>query len=327
MRIIRYRHELKSAWDRFVEESKNGTFLHLRDYMEYHADRFKDHSLLIYNEKGRLIALLPGNESGATYHSHQGLTYGSLILSVRSTTPEVCAVMQYLTEYLRACGFEKLIYKKTPLIYQRYPSDEDSYALFLLGATFYARNVSAAIRRERMLPFSYNRTRCARKIAVSGACRVVEGDNLTQLWSLLEETLRDRHQAKPVHSLAEISLLQERFPEYIRSFTLERDGIPEAGVVVYAYKGTVHTQYLCSSPTGRKSGALDYLLTHLITKRYEGFEWFDLGTSNENGGRVLNQGLMVQKEGFGARAVVYDIYELDLNHDKIPRSTENQCAV
>ena len=46
MKIVRYSPEMKGVWDDFVETSKNGTFLLKRDYMEYHADRFPDHSYL-----------------------------------------------------------------------------------------------------------------------------------------------------------------------------------------------------------------------------------------------------------------------------------------
>ena len=44
-----------------MKVSKNGTFLFLRAYMDYHSDRFHDHSLMFHNEKGKLIAVLPAN--------------------------------------------------------------------------------------------------------------------------------------------------------------------------------------------------------------------------------------------------------------------------
>ena len=40
--------------------------------------------------------------------------------------------------------------------------------------------------------------------------------------------------------------------------------------------------------------------------------YFDFGISTEDGGRVLNEGLIYQKEGFGGRAVCYDTYEWDI---------------
>ena len=40
--------------------------------------------------------------------------------------------------------------------------------------------------------------------------------------------------------------------------------------------------------------------------------YIDFGTSTEQGGTYLNEGLIKQKEGFGGRAVVYDTYELNI---------------
>ena len=76
--ITRYTAAQSAEWNEFVERSKNGTFLFHRSYMDYHADRFTDHSLMVWN-KGRLSALLPANEHDGTLYSHQGLTYGGLI--------------------------------------------------------------------------------------------------------------------------------------------------------------------------------------------------------------------------------------------------------
>ena len=61
-----------------------------------------------------------------------------------------------------------------------------------------------------------------------------------------------------------------------------------------------------------RPSAVDLLFHHLINGTYADVPYFDMGTSVEEGGRVLNEGLIFQKEGFGGRAVVYDTYELDL---------------
>ena len=56
--IHRYTAAYHRDWNDFVSESSNGTFLFLREYMEYHADRFTDYSLLVY-DGNKLLALLP----------------------------------------------------------------------------------------------------------------------------------------------------------------------------------------------------------------------------------------------------------------------------
>lgn len=45
-----YTPERKKEWNIFIENAKNSTFLFDRNYMDYHADRFQDSSLMIYRK-------------------------------------------------------------------------------------------------------------------------------------------------------------------------------------------------------------------------------------------------------------------------------------
>jgi hypothetical protein len=57
--VEQYTADREEEWNDFVRDSKNGTFLFDRRYVEYHGDRFADFSLLVRDDRGRLIALLP----------------------------------------------------------------------------------------------------------------------------------------------------------------------------------------------------------------------------------------------------------------------------
>ena len=84
------------------------------------------------------------------------------------------------------------------------------------------------------------------------------------------------------------------------------------GTVLCISRKVVHTQYISASEEGKQSHALDALFQDLIKIRYKDLDYFDFGTSNEEGGKVLNASLIYQKEGFGGRGVVYDTYEWEL---------------
>ena len=43
----RYNISMSAEWDAAVAASRNGTFLHMRGYMDYHSDRFTDFSLAL----------------------------------------------------------------------------------------------------------------------------------------------------------------------------------------------------------------------------------------------------------------------------------------
>ena len=144
MEIRRYTPDDAQRWNQFVAESKNGTFLFDRRYMDYHSDRFQDHSLMVFR-RGKLYALLPGNVD--TFFSHQGLTYGGLIMNEKATAADVIQVFKSLNDLLRSEGLRRVVYKPTPWIYHQQPSEEDLYAIVeVCGATF-TRSISSAICR------------------------------------------------------------------------------------------------------------------------------------------------------------------------------------
>jgi hypothetical protein len=75
----------------------------------------------------------------------------------------------------------------------------------------------------------------------------------------------------------------------------------------------VHAQYVAATEEGKKLGAIDLVIDHIINTAFAHKTYFDYGISTENGGWHLNENLIHQKEGFGARGTVYNIYTIDLS--------------
>lgn len=308
--LRRYTASDRALWDAFVAKSKNGTFLFLRDYMDYHADRFVDHSLLFFDSHDRLLGVMPANEHERTLYSHQGLTYGGLVVGKDVTATQVLKMFDSLVEYLREQGLVRLIYKQVPVCYHLCPAQEDEYALWRHGASVQSCLISTTIPLKSVeLPsVERRRLRGMRKAQSLGAV-VRGGARLQDFWPIMEQNLRERYGVAPVHSCAEMQLLRDRFPENIECFLVTVGEETLAGAVVYRMRNVVHVQYGHATPKGKECGALDLLYLQLIERyRSEGLEYFDFGNSNEQGGWVLNENLIAQKEGFGGRAIVYKTY-------------------
>lgn len=309
--VRRYTPDDQPQWDAFVERSRNATFLLRRGYMDYHAHRFDDHSLLVFR-KGRLYALLPGNSSDDTFFSHQGLTYGGLVVDGKATADVVCDVFSAVNDHLRREGFSRVVYKPIPHIYHRQPSEEDVYALFLrCNARLLSRNVSSTIVLSRRMPLAESRRSGLRKALAAGVT-MAESRRLQDFWPILEANLQRRYAARPVHTLAEMELLMQRFPQNIRLFMASTPGgTPLAGTVVYLSSGVVHTQYISATPEGRTLGALDLLFDRLLSMPWTQ-AYFDFGTSASGHSCEVCHPLLFQKLGFGGRAVCYDTYSYPL---------------
>lgn len=313
--IRRYTPEHVDEWNQFVAESKNGVFLFDRRYMDYHSDRFCDHSLMFYLD-GRLLAVLPAHQSGDTLCSHNGLTYGGLVMSPRLTVVQTMHLFREMNEYLRSQGIRHVSYKAIPWIYHRLSAEEDLYALYhechaRIVARDFATNIylSAGLRWERVRRRGIVRARNAGVV-------VERSNHYEAFWQVLADNLMNKYGVKPVHSLQEIELLQERFPQNIQLYQAVREGKVLGGVVLYISSQVVHAQYSSASPEGKKLGVID-LLYDQIFKDYRDYPYFDFGRSTEHpDGSGLNENLVFQKEGYGGRGLCYDIYEWDVKSDK-----------
>lgn len=311
MEIRRYRREDKELWNSFVSKARNATFLFDRNYMDYHADRFDDNSFMFYH-KGKLKAVLPANVAGDTLYSHQGLTYGGLLLDKKATVEDVLECFDSLNSWLRENGISKVVYKALPWIYQQYPSEEDLYALtWKCKAQLISRNIASTIVIDNKLKFAESRKSGIRK-ALSLNIEVGESNGVDGFWHVLEDNLGNRYNAKPVHTASEMKLLMSRFPNNIKLYVAKMNGEIVGGTLIYVTPQVVHTQYISASLEGKKHGALDLLFDYIINKVYANFRYFDFGKSTEQGGAYLNEPLIFQKEGFGGRGVCYDWYQWEL---------------
>jgi len=307
--VERYGPGREAAWNGFLASTRNGTFLHDRRYMDYHADRFEDCSVLV-RDAGQIVGLFPANRRDASIWSHQGLSYGGLLMPDGLTLGLAIDALQVIREHLAGMGATTLTYKPVPRIYHRSPADEDLIALDRAGATLDRRDGLSVVEMARRIRPRKGRRYGAAKAGKAGIT-VEQSHDWRAFWHILETTLGERHDARPVHSLDEIALLAGRFPENISLHLARRGETVLGGTVIYATPLVARTQYIAASPAGLECGALDLLFLTLLDETYAAKRYFDFGASLDGNG-ALNTGLLDQKEGFGARTVLQDVYRMAL---------------
>lgn len=313
--IVRYAPSFKDKWDEIVEGSRNATFLFKRDFMDYHADRFEDHSLIALRG-GKPCALLPANiivdDAGdKILQSHWGLTYGGWLLTGHHPdASEMLEIFERLKDYAKNENIKALDYKPIPSIYFKSPSQEDLYALFCMGAVITECNISCTIDLNNNPGFNKQQKRNLKR-ASKYDCVITEDADVSHFYNLLTQCLQQRYGSTPVHTLSELQMLRDRFPNEIRVFTLSVDGEPHAGVCMFEANDVARTQYICSSQFGRDNGLLTMLLHRLIYNDYANKSYFDFGTCNESHGAELNHGLYHQKSSLGGSGVAFLRYRLN----------------
>lgn len=311
LELIKYQSAYAQEWDRLISNSRNGTFLFYRDYLEYHSNRFTDHSFLIM-KTGNLEEVIPGNINGTTFYSHQGISYGGIVSSTNICMSDVLEIFKILNNDLQKTGIKEVIYKSIPWIYHNSPCEEDIYGLFVNNAEKIGCNISSVINMNKVPKFSKLRERCIKKSIREGVV-VGVSDNFFDFWEILENNLKEKYNLKPTHTLDEILFLKNKFPDNIKLITALHQGKIVAGVVLFNSVNVVHVQYIAANSEGKLTGALDLIFEELIHNQLVQQSFFDFGISTERMGKFLNENLIFQKEGFGARGVVYNIFRYTIS--------------
>jgi hypothetical protein len=317
--IRRYDAGDAALWNSFVAQSRNGTFLLNRGFMEYHAHLFEDHSIII-ERGGKVLALLPANlakkatgdqASARQLHSHGGLTYGGLIYGTAMSAALMVEIIAALRQSLRDLGVSEVLYKPVPHIFHRAASEEDLYALLQDGARLVRTDLSSALAIGGPVAFSKSKRQGARRAEKAGLSVHRSGDFAT-FWQILTARLGEAHDAAPTHSLAEIELLKARFDAEIQLFVAQDDEAMQGGLVVFDCGQVVHVQYMATTEAGRNNAALDLVVEHLVKEAYADRAWLNFGISTTDAGQHLNVGLSRQTEMFGARGILFQHYVWEL---------------
>lgn len=309
IRIERYRQECAAEWAEVLHAARNGIFQFERGFIEYHGERFVDMSAVAYIDE-RPVAIIPAAFDSQTSRvtSHPGLTFGGPVFVRYLRGDTAIGVIEAMLDSFREWGATSCLVKLLPETSATYPSAEAAYALWRKGFQLVRRDLSSLLPLDGSLPFNESKRQAIKKARKHGL--VVTAIGTDAFHDLLTQVLLDQHAARPVHSKAELTLLLTRFPTNILVRGAVLEGRLLAGTLVFNYGHVWHTQYLASSDEGRTLGALDLVIAETMNEaRGAGATFISFGTSTENGGQILNQGLLWQKESYGARSIVHDFYE------------------
>ncbi|MDZ3798493.1 MAG: GNAT family N-acetyltransferase [Xanthomonadales bacterium] len=309
IRIARYNAALADDWARVLASAKNGIFQFDRQFIEYHGERFVDMSAVAYIDE-RPVAIIPAafDPQTSRVSSHPGLTFGGPVFVRELRGDTAIGVIEAMLDTFRDWGATSCLVKLLPEEFATYPSAEAAYALWRKGFQLIRRDLSSLLPLHDGLPFNELKRRAVKKARKHGL--VVTAIGTDTYHDLLTQVLQTQYATQPVHSKAELALLKDRFPQNILARGATIDGRLLAGTLVFNYGHVWHTQYLASSDEGRSLGALDLVISELIEEaKAAGASSLSFGTSTVANGQELNQGLLWQKESYGARALVHDFIE------------------
>lgn len=307
--VRKYQPKDKNNWDKFLNYSKNSSFLFNRDFMDYHKDRFEDYSLIISEDGVHIASFAAHKHDETTIASHFGLTHGGIIVRRTEKLFKIILIIYHILYFLHRNNIKKILYKSFPKYYNLIGSDEIAYAKFLIEAKLINRQISSVINLSDKLDFSKTRIRYVKK-AKKNHIVIKEVNTFDSFWNeILIPNLKNKYDAKPVHTLQEITKLHQFFPNNIRQFNAYLNGEILAGATIFEMSHVARVQYNSSNLKDSNNGASDLLYNELIEVYFKHKNYFDFGTSCA--GSVINVDLLNWKESYGARAFALDTYEIE----------------
>lgn len=308
LQLTRYEPSQRETWDRFVAQARNRSFLFSRDYIEYHGDRFVDHSIVV-SRNGTVVALMPANQEGEILHSHQGLTFGGIIVAPKFRMEHALALVDALVVYGRCNGLSRLVYRPAPHCYHLAPTEEDIVALLGAGAVISDTRGTSVLDLAAPTLRTPGRKR-ELSIAAASGLAISRDDDFAGFMSFCARFLEQRHGAKPVHAGAEMERLAQRFDGNIKLYLARRADVVLAGVIAYDNPTCVRLQYVASRDEGHRDGTVGLLYDHIIKDHCSVRRWLDFGPSVDPHTRAFNANLGFYKESFGARTIAQLTYQL-----------------
>ncbi|MDR7210058.1 FemAB family protein [Flavobacterium piscis] len=310
--VKKYTRNNYAIWNDFISEAKNATFLFHRDFMEYHKDRFEDYSLMVFDGE-KLVAVLPANIVENRVYSHQGLTYGGLVYRSGINAEKVELILDDILFFLKENSIVIFYYRPVPNFYLFGGNNEVDFFLIKRGAVLERKEMNLAVNLVSPLHISKSKLKHFRRIE-NFDLELVEEQNFHPFWeTVLEPRLLEKHNARPVHTKEEITILKHVFPENIKQFSIYYDNIIIAGITIFKTEKIVKSQYGATTKKGEELRALDFLFIKLIEKyKSEDKYFFDMGIVGDNNEKGYNAGLLKQKEELGCSVYNQDFYKINI---------------
>lgn len=306
-----YSDEDFDLWNNFVTKANNATFLFHRDFMEYHKDRFDDFSMLVFCGED-LVSVIPANRVGDEVFSHQGLTYGGLIIDQFVTAEVFEAILKVVFSFLKQKHKTTFVVKEFPHFYNAQKETFDVQKSLLNFSSILKKNTLLVLDFKSDYTIAKAKQKQYKRLQQNNLV-VKEENSFDSFWNLvLIPLLKEKYATQPVHSLAEITYLHAKFPKNIEQYNVYLEEEIVAGITIFKTPNVVKSQYGAVTETGKKLRALDGLFVYLIDKFSKTHAFFDMGTVDDTSENGINQGLLTQKLELGCKVNYQNIYQIEL---------------
>jgi lipid II:glycine glycyltransferase (peptidoglycan interpeptide bridge formation enzyme) len=319
MEIVKYTEEWKDRWDNFVLESNNGTMFHMQKFFDYHTPGKFDFNHLLFLEKNKIAAVLPGALIGKKFESPIGASYGSIVtkdVKFKKAMKIVSTLLQYASD----TGIEEIELTAPPVVYENHPNQNLDFAMLWQGFEYELHYISSAIKLDPdadiISRFSPTIRRNIHKSQRNSDIRVEISEKYDEFYPILLNN-KARHNVKPTHSLEDLLRLKELLPDNLKLFLVYWKDIPIAGSLMFFVNRTCslcfYNMLLYEYDHLKPIQRLMYEVVKYSTDN--GYNYLDIGVSQDTSAEnpmTPSMSLIEFKEKFDAKTVMRNTLHINL---------------
>ena len=327
--ILKYNQNMKNEWDSFVSESFNGTLFHKRNFLSYHIDRkFNDCSLL-FKKRGKIIAIIAAAtlvyKNKKILSSHPGASFGGIVH--KNISFDDCEkIVELLESFCRKNSYNEIFMVQTPSIYNKNNQNElVDYVMKMFAYDDSEYYISNVLNIEKNTDGQISKIIKNKNRTVNYYEKLVKKYNLTFKWvenfdefyPILIKN-KNRHNAKPTHSLDELKILKSRFPNCVLQLMLYTNDNPIAGMTIFKAndKGAI-LFYSMFDYDYNKMQPIPHLMHYILDwARKDGLVFIDYGVSHlpkADNPLEPSRSLIKFKEEFGCFGIIRKAYRKKIN--------------
>ena len=315
MKIIKYnktRHE--KLWDKYIHQSNNGTIFHLRKFLSYHQERnFNDCSLLFY-QKEKIQALLTAAIINNKLYSHPGASFGGFVYNKISF--EIAQKMiDLLINYSIRNKIKEITIIPPPFIYYKSYNEAMEYCLYNQGFKIEEYYISSFVDlKTNIIDQIHNRKKRYIKKIIN-TVQIKESHELEKFYPILLDN-KLRHKTKPTHTLEELQILMNLFPNQIKLFLSYYNNKIIGGALNFVTNQNTCILFYNMIDYEYKDLQIGSLQIYESLKwaQNQNLDYLDIGVSQlyKKNKIIPHTSLINFKEQFGAQAMIRKVMKITL---------------
>ena len=315
LEIIKYNaNKHKILWDLFVLKSNNGTIFHSRKFLSYHKERnFQDCSFLFQN-KNNVEALFTGAIIDDVLYSHPGASFGGFIYNQLSFEFG-SKIVELLLEFAQQNNLKEIVIVPTPFIYYNQYNEVIEYCLYIKGFSMIEYYISSFVNLEsNLLDQLHNRKKRYIK-KMENEIEIKLSKDLDGFYPILVNN-KLKHKTKPTHTLEELKVLMQQFPDEIKLLLSYQNNKIIGGALNFITNKNSCILFYNMIDYEYQSLQVASLQIYASLKwaQENNLKFLDIGVSQlYEGNKIIpHKSLINFKEQFGAKAMIRKVMKLNL---------------